>query len=132
MMRSLTAVLAILVAAIAVVACATLGELRSENRQNLQRLEEGMTRAQVHEVMGRWEKRTQSRTYVTNPYRTERLPTLGGGTASLLWYYTSLKARDGAITDDELTPVVLRADTVVGWGWSMLTERGDSYTVRIR
>lgn len=113
-------------------ACATTGQLRSQNRQHLQELEVGIERADVHKVMGRWEKRTQNRTYVTNPYRTEQLPTLGGGTASILWYYTSLKARDGAITDDELTPVVLRADTVVGWGWSMLKERGDSYTVRIR
>jgi len=38
----------------------------------------------------------------------------------LLFYYTDLKAADNAITDDELTPVVLMDNKVVGWGWTLL------------
>ncbi len=36
----------------------------------------------------------------------------------MLYYYTEMKKRDGKITDDELTPVVLKDGLVDGWTWS--------------
>ena len=38
----------------------------------------------------------------------------------LLYYHTDLKTHDGAVTDDELTPVVLLGGKVIGWGWILL------------
>ncbi|MEC8479353.1 MAG: DUF3192 domain-containing protein, partial [SAR324 cluster bacterium] len=38
----------------------------------------------------------------------------------LLYYHTDLKTPDGAVTDDELTPVVLIEDKVIGWGWILV------------
>ena len=98
----------------------------------LGRLEVGMSEAEVHEVMGRFQKRTANGYHVTNPYRVETAKVDTGGTASVMFYYTDLKRQDGAITDDELTPVVLRADTVVGWGQSMVQQSGNEYVVRVR
>ena len=54
------------------------------------------------------------------PYRTELMRMPKGETVELLFYYTDLKAADNAITDDELTPVVLMDNKVVGWGWTLL------------
>ena len=38
----------------------------------------------------------------------------------MLYYHTDLKTPDGAVTDDELTPVVLIEDKVIGWGWILV------------
>jgi len=114
------------------VACTSVGEIRSNNRARLGSLEIGMTETEVHDVMGRFNRRTQAGYQVTNPYRTASARTDTGGTATILFYFTDLKRADGAITDDELSPVVLQADTVVGWGRSMLGTRQGEYVVRVR
>jgi len=114
------------------VACTTAGEIRSQNRQRLSELEVGMSRESAMETMGAFQKRTQSGSRLNNPYRTETARVDTGGTATLLWYYTDLKNDDGAITDDELTPVVLENGEVIGWGSSMVDARENEYIVRIR
>lgn len=113
-------------------ACTTVGDIRGRNRANLGKLEIGMTRSEVHDTMGTFHKRTQSGYRVTNPYRVESARVDTGGTATIMFYYTDMKRADHAITDDELTPVVLRSDTVVGWGQSMVAQQGNEYVVRIR
>ena len=86
--------------------------IREQNRQNLSRLSIDMSRTEVLRIM-------------RQPYRTELMRMPGGETVELLLYYTDLKAADNAITDDELTPVVLTADMVVGWGWTLLRRYGN-------
>jgi len=91
--------------------CATSGyddrmdKVRTMNRQNINRLTMGMTKAQVLSVMG---TKTYEAKFITinNPYRTETTRTTGGEPVIILFYYTDLKAGDYAITDDELTPLV--------------------------
>ena len=47
------------------------------------------------------------------PYRSETLSLSSGKRLELLYYHTDLKTPDGAVTDDELTPVVLIEDKVI-------------------
>ena len=45
----------------------------------------------------------------------------------MLFYYTDLRERDDKITDDELTPVVLREGKVAGVGYEFLGDRAPRY-----
>ena len=68
---------------------------------------------------------------ITNPYRTE-LYRSGTHTFELVLYYTDIKKADGAITDDELTPIVLVDGIVDGWGWSYWDAVVKKYEIRVR
>jgi hypothetical protein len=35
----------------------------------------------------------------------------------IIWYFTDIKKADGAITKDELTPIILENNKVTGIGW---------------
>ena len=89
------------------VSCSSPGKIRERNRNNLSRLTLDMSLQQVLAVMKR-------------PYRSETLDLTGGERLELLYYHTDLKTPDGAVTDDELTPVVLLGGKVIGWGWILL------------
>lgn len=54
---------------------------------------------------------------ITNPYRTEMYK-INDDIFEVFLYYTDLKKNDGAITDDELTPIIIKNGKVDGWGWS--------------
>ena len=69
---------------------------------------------------------------MTNPYRSETPRAQDGTSVEILYYYTDQKADDGAITDDELTPIVLENGKVVGWGWSFLHQNVERYELKIR
>ncbi len=68
----------------------------------------------------------------------------GGTVAEIIFYYTDFKrperasriwtpsAEGLAIQDDELTPIVLEDDTVVGWGWAFLERNVERYEIEIR
>jgi hypothetical protein len=112
--------------------CKSAGAIRADNRESLRQLERGMTQSEVLDVMGTKTYRDQYNDQYTNPHRTETLPGSDGDQYTVLFYYTDLKRQDGAVTDDELTPLVLRNNELIGWGWSYLEEDGNSYTVRIR
>ena len=129
-------------------ACASAGGFREDNIRNLDRLRVGMTRDQVFDIMG---TKTVSvsgtedsgpvgigedtlgvsqvqipvggpKPVLQNPHRNE-LYRAGGANWEVLYYYTSVVSDDGMVTDDELTPVVLREDTLTGWGWEYLAEQ---------
>ena len=67
----------------------------------------------------------------TNPYRSEILQG-SNETFEVLYYYTDVKKADGAITDDELTPLVFKDKKLIGWGWSFLGQNIEKYEIRIR
>lgn len=110
--------------------CAAGGALR-ENHRNLERLAVGMTNEEVDAVMGTETRSPEKRSAtqmgslvrrrsiksVPNPSRTEAYQA-GGHTFIVLFYYTEMKTNDGAITNDEVTPVVLKDGVVDGIGWS--------------
>jgi hypothetical protein len=136
------------------VACASAGSFRETNLDNLDRLRTGMSRNQVFDVMG-----TESvsaagtegsgpvgisedtlgvnslqvpiggpRPVLQNPHRNEVYET-AGSSWEVLFYYTRVIADDGLVTDDELTPVVLRDGTLVGIGWEYWTEQASMYAI---
>lgn len=120
------------------IGCATVNELdtiRTTNRSRLLNLRASMSRGDVLKVMG-----TETKTYhrtdsvletMNNPYRTEMYKS-GEHQFEILYYYTDVKKRDDAITDDELTPLVLKDGLLDGWGWSYLTDVAAKYELRIR
>jgi hypothetical protein len=99
-------------------------QVQSENRAKLFRLEVGQTRQQVLEEMG-----TEPQTFnqgvfrsdgvVPNPYDSES-HLVGSTEIEVLYYVTNVQNKDGVITNDELTPLVLVDGILVGWGWTYL------------
>lgn len=116
---------------------------REENRRNLARLAIGMSRDEVIEVMGletigrpfgtegsgpiRTEEDSLGVTQVQvpvgargpllqNPHRTGTYLT-EGHSWEVLFYYTDMVLDDDRISDEELTPVVLRDGLLAGVGW---------------
>jgi len=71
------------------------------------RLDIGMSKAQVLEVMGA-------------PDLNEAYLRPDGSTLVALFYYTDRKRGDYNVTRDECTPVVLQDNKVVGWGQDYL------------
>lgn len=116
-------------------ACATMDTVRAQNRANLNRLALGMTKEEVLAVMGTKTVTTYRDgvrgEQITNPYRTE-VHQAGGHVWEILFYYTDNKADDGAITDDELTPIVLKDGRLDGWGWSYWQDIVRTYEIRVR
>jgi hypothetical protein len=68
---------------------------------------------------------------ITNPYRVETMKGKDDQLYEILFYYTDIKKRDDAITDDELTPIVLKDGKVVGYGWSFLNDNVARYKYQI-
>jgi len=83
---------------------------------NMNRVERGMTKAAVLEIMGtktHYGVRPYHRTTVVpHPYKREFV-NYNGIEYEVLYYYTYYVRGDKA-----LTPIVLKDDKVVGWGWT--------------
>jgi len=126
----------VLLVAFPFVAQAGAGKVRNKNRENLNRLSVGMTKEEVLKVMGTKTLRgggIYGTGKISNPYRTETLLSGDGKTTlEVLFYYTDKKKADGAITDDELTPLVLKEGKLIGWGWSFIDQAKQIYEIRIR
>jgi hypothetical protein len=107
--------------------------VRTDNRVSLNRLALGMTREKVTTLMGEgtYRIRGHSPEIVTDPYRVESYPA-SGSVFVIIFYYTDIKKRDGAITDDELTPLVLKDDRLVGWGWSYWESTATQFNIKVR
>ena len=123
--RVLVRLLTLVVSSVVASGCAQgFEQVQSENRAKLFRLEVGQTRQQVLEEMG-----TEPQTFnqgafrsdgvVPNPYDSET-HLVGATEIEVLYYVTNVQNKDGVITNDELTPLVLVDGILVGWGWSYL------------
>ena len=131
----------LLVGAVLISGCATGGGVRNANREKTNHLSIGMTKADVTKLMGTetvtvnlsgvgylW---ADSYEKISSPYRTETLQ--GKDKVFEVWYYyTDLKNTDGAITDDELMPVVFDDGKLIGWGCSFLEDNKNKYEIRVR
>ena len=120
----------------------------------LNKLSVGMTKAEVLEIMGTDSVQTYKKSAlpsnkgskkisdgmralnrgerINNPFRTETSHTADGTYAEVLLYYTDALKLDGAITDDELTPLVIEAGVLVGWGWTFLDQNVERYRIELR
>ena len=106
-----------------------LEQLRDANKRNLQRVAVGQTRMEVESIMGTERAggglpevlfgRVQY-LQARNPMREDTVRGRDGFDYQVLFYYTDVVTKDDRITDDELTPVVLRDGKVVGIGHSLL------------
>ena len=128
--------------------CTTMGtqfdRVRERNRTNLNQLSLGINKATILDIMGDFTDTLVTRSrrngaaplapitrYVNNPYRTSAF-TRDSVHIEVLYYYTDMKSRDGAITDDELTPIVLLDKKLAGWGWDYWSDVAFKYEIRIR
>lgn len=68
---------------------------------------------------------------INNPYRSEIINS-AEGTLEVAYYVTDVKRDDGAITDDELTPLVFRGDKLIGWGWRFLQDTARNHQVIVK
>lgn len=112
--------------------CASLDVIRSNNRQNLIKLSPGLSKSEVLTLMGTKKVTSDDGTVITNPYRNETAKTDNGQMCEILFYYTDIKREDGAITDDELTPLVFMDGKLTGWGWSYLGDNIKKYQISVR
>lgn len=115
--------------------CATLSEIRATNRERLNKVSIGMTKEEVLNIMGT--KRINAYDdmslveVINNPYKTEILRGKDR-TFEVLYYYTEHKRADGAISDDELTPLVFDEGKLIGWGWSFFEDTTQKYELTFK
>lgn len=141
--------IALLVVAVLISGCATVNwqSLTSINRQNLLRLSLGMTKSEALSVMGTDTKTVTVRLYkyrtwasaspvekiiINNPYKNETLRGKDDKSFEVIYYVTDDKNQDGAVSDDELTPLVFDNGKLIGWGWSFLQDNVQKYELRMR
>jgi hypothetical protein len=102
-------------------------EVGSYNQANLLKVDIGVTKTKVLEVMGGVQKiQTYTSTsfmtkkesvIINNPINREFKTDSAGNTIEVLWYYTNINKADGDITKEQQTPIVLEKNAFVGMGW---------------
>jgi hypothetical protein len=80
----------------------------------------GMTRQEVIQVMLDEVQLLQMSGHVTNPYATRYIDNIDGESLEVMYYYLGRVKGDDLVTDEELVPVILKDNSVVGWGWETL------------
>jgi hypothetical protein len=62
-----------------------------------------------------------------NPWRSESFQLADGTDVLILYYLTQPARRYSQAQDQDLTPIVLENDKVVGWGWLYIRRNTDRY-----
>ncbi|MBI5574729.1 MAG: DUF3192 domain-containing protein [Elusimicrobia bacterium] len=109
-----------------------MSRIRATNRERLNKISIGMTKQEVINIMGtKTIIADDSGEVINNPYKTE---TMRGKDKifEVVYYYTEIKRADGAINDDELTPLVFDEGKLIGWGWSFFEDTTAKYQIKIR
>jgi len=107
-------------------------EVGSYNHANLLKVDLGTSKTKVLEAMGGVQKiQTYTTTspvtkkediIISNPAKREFKTDSAGNTVEILWYYTNTKKAAGDITEEQLTPIILDKNAVVGLGWDFYEE----------
>ena len=103
--------------------CRSVNCLCWDNQSNMMKLSVGMSKGEVMDIMGtecvsafhNTGKGRPPLPAACNPYKTET-QSIDGKIYEVLYYVTNQMQDDGAITDDELTPLCLQNDKLIGWG----------------
>ena len=100
-------------------------QVRSMNKENLKELEIGMKENVVLMIM---ESQTiiivSDHFTIENPFKVEVYRN-DVDVYKIFYFYTDLVKKDGFITDEELTPVILKNNKLIGWGrdvWKKLVK----------
>lgn len=89
-------------------------------------VELGMSRQEVIQAMLDEVQLLQMSGQVTNPYATRFVKDPDGESLEVMYYYMGMKKGDDKVSEDELVPIILKDDTVVGWGWEALEDMAGS------
>ena len=94
----------ILILAIFFCSCASSGPFRTRStRINLSNLEVGMAKSEIINILG-------------PPYQREVFPEQDGQPVEVLLYQTKFVGTLISPSDSDLTPVVLKNNSLIGWG----------------
>ena len=99
----------------AVVLALSVSSLAGCGDANIKKLSVGITRDSVLKILAQGATSTDS---TANVYREERYLNAGQMITMLLYTTTGKEEGVDSIPERELTPVVLRNDTLTGWGWA--------------
>jgi len=89
----------------------SVSSLIVNNRTNISKLSYGMSKEDVHAIMGQMTVKSAS-----NPHRTSMFKTSDGIMVDVFFYWTEKAPSFVHVTDREMTPVVFNNGKVVGWG----------------
>ena len=119
----------------------TRSQVGSYNQANLLKIDLGVTKTKVLEVMGGIQK---IQTYVSTTFLTKKESIIinnpisrdfktdkDGITMEVLWYYTNVNKVDGAVTKEEQTPIILEKNAVVGMGWDFYEDYAKQKGIKI-
>lgn len=120
----------------------SISQTTAVNRTNLLKLFLGISKDEAISIMGTkpmganytelsGKRKITRGITITNPYRSEVLQGKDK-TLEVIYYVTDDKNNDGAISDDELTPLVFDNGKLIGWGWSFLQDNVQKYEIRLR
>ena len=100
-------------------------QVRSMNKENLKKLEIGMKENVVLMIMESQIIKIESAPFtIENPFKIE-VYSDEANVYKIFYFYTDLIKSDGFITDEELTPVILKNNKLIGWGrdvWKKLVK----------
>jgi hypothetical protein len=91
------------------------------------KVELGMSKADVQSIFG-------DRSYgeISNPFKREVISSKGSN-LEILYYYTDyIDYASGKDWESGVTPVVLKDNKVVGWGWNYLDDSNIKQTITIK
>ena len=91
-------------------------QVRTMNKEKLNELEIGMYENVVLMIMGSKTIKIESAPFtIENPFKIE-VYSNDVDVYKILYFYTDLVKRDGFITDEELTPIIIKNNKLIGWG----------------
>ncbi len=91
------------------------------NESGLKAVQDGMTSAQVHQIMGQeliigYESQSPGYKPLTipNPYKTQTVKEY-----LIEYYIEGIRQPDGVVRDNELMPLIFKNDKLIGRGWPL-------------
>lgn len=125
--------LVILICSIFISSCAGYFDILAKNRNNLLSLSPGMSKQEVLSVMGTKTELDTRGVRFNNPYRVDSVQLDNGDYIEIIFYHTEEKNGNIlAVSDDELTPLVLKNSKLIGWGWTFLNQNTYKSELRFR
>ena len=104
-----------------------MAEISLKNRENLNRMSVGMSKADVLDIMGTTTVFTVDGGAINSPYRVETIKDDNGTDLEVLFFATDNPKEGEQISDRELTPVILNNGKVQGWGRTYLASISHTY-----